>query len=326
MIRVSGAHRNSQTHRCLGQIPKETRRPIDYDLFGLHFRTAIPIPGVEPSAALPVGRPPICIDFGPVPLSIAAPSYKDSAVQVTGDEYLFHYPGLVRLYVQGGERIVVEAAPNADPVRLWTITLGVGASIAGFRRGHVPIHASAILTPKGCMAFAGQSGAGKSTTAAWLIRLGYQLHADDLCLADLSGDDVVVGRGIQELRLWDESIQALGWEDVQPFAVMPDIPKSVFRWAAASPRLAALRRVYVLEFADEAAEPGIYAIEGVQALQGLIDCLRLRPRILSTGPAEKAFEHLATLCRKVEMFRFVRPLDVRSSERWTHRLAEHFYE
>jgi hypothetical protein len=326
MIRVSGANRNSQTHRCLGQISKETRRPIDYDLFGLSFRTAIPIPGVQPAPALAAGSPAICIDFGPVPLSIGAPCYKDSIVQVTGDEYLFHYPGLVRLYVQGGERIVVEAAPDADPVKLWTITLGVGASIAGFRRGHVPIHASAILTSRGCMAFAGQSGAGKSTTAAWLLRLGYQLHADDLCLANVSGDEVVVGRGIQELRLWDESIQALGWEDVQPFALMPDVPKSVFRWAAPSPPLGTLRRMYVLKFADEAAEPGIYAMEGVQALQALIDCLRLRPRILSTGLAGRTFEHLTTLCRKVEMFRFVRPLDVRSSEGWTRRLAEHFYE
>ncbi len=221
---------------------------------------------------------------------------------------------------------MVEAAPDVDPVKLWTIILGVGASMAGFRRGHVPIHASAILTPKGCMAFAGQSGAGKSTTAAWLLRLGYQLHADDLCLANVSGDEVLVGRGIQELRLWDESIQALGWDEVQPFAVMPDIPKSVFRWAASSPRLGTLRRMYILKFADEAAEPGIYPMKGVEALRALVDCLRLRPRILSTGLAERTFENLTTLCRKVEMFRFVRPLDVGSSERWTHRLAEHFYE
>jgi hypothetical protein len=304
----------------------ETRLPIDYDLFGLNFRTAIPIPGVEPAATAAEEHAAIRIDFGPAPPSIPAPSYEDGNVQVTGDEYLFHYPGLVRLYVQGSTRIVVEAAPDADPVKLWTITLGVGASIAGFRRGYVPIHASAIFTPRGCLAFAGQSGAGKSTTAAWLIRLGYPLHADDLCLADLSGNDVTVGRGIQELRLWDESIQALGWEDVQPFAVMPDVPKSVFRWAARSPRLGKLRRIYVLEFAGEGAEPGIYAMTGVEALQALIDCLRLRPRILSTGLAERTFEHLTQLCRKVEMFRFVRPLDVRASERWAHCLVEHFNE
>ncbi len=323
---VSGANRNSQTHRCLGHITLETRLPIDYDLFGLNFRTAIPIPGVEPAAAVAEGRAAIDIDFGPVPLSIRAPCYEDSNVQVTGDEYLFHYPDLVRIYVQGGERIVVEAAPDADPVKLWTVTLGVGASIAGFRQGHVPIHASAILTPHGCMAFAGQSGAGKSTTAAWLIRLGYQLHADDLCLADLSGDEVLVGRGIQELRLWDQSIAALGWDDKQPFAVMPDVPKSVFRWAVPSPRLETLRRIYVLEFADEAAASGFYAMEGVQALQALIYCLRLRPCLLSTGLVERTFERLTTLCRRVEVFRFVRPLDVRSSERWIHRLVEHFYE
>jgi hypothetical protein len=233
---------------------------------------------------------------------------------------------LARVYVQGGERIVVEAATNADPAKLWTVILGVGASIAGFRRGHVPIHASAVSTPRGCVAFAGQSGAGKSTTAAWLISLGYPLYADDLCLADLSGNEVTVGRGIQELRLWDESIQALGWDDMQPFAVMPDVPKSVFRWTARSPRIDRLRRIYVLEFAQETVQPGIYAMEGVQALGALIDCLRVRPRILSTGLAERTFKHLTTLCRKVEMFRFVRPLDVHSSERWTRRLMEHFDE
>ena len=44
----------------------------------------------------------------------------------------------------------------------------------------LPLHASAIVTGKGITAFAGHSGAGKSTTAALLNSLGYELIADDI--------------------------------------------------------------------------------------------------------------------------------------------------
>lgn len=171
-----------------------------YHLFGLDFLSGKPIPGV-PLAGRVAADDAVRIEFGSVPGSIRAPEYADESVQATGSEYLLDFPKVGRIYVQGSERITIELAPDSDPTGMWQIVMGVGASIAGFRRGFVPIHASAVAHGDDCVAFAGQSTAGKSTIAALLTTLGYGLHADDLCLARWSDGRVDVGQGVQELLI-----------------------------------------------------------------------------------------------------------------------------
>jgi hypothetical protein len=48
------------------------------------------------------------------------------------------------------------------------------------QRGILPLHASAIVTEDGITAFAGHSGAGKSSLAASMSSLDYKLVADDI--------------------------------------------------------------------------------------------------------------------------------------------------
>jgi hypothetical protein len=294
-----------------------------YRFFGLNFISDRAIPGVPEVGALPPENT-IHIEFGDAPKGILAPGYEDESVQASGEEYLFRFPRIGRIYVRGGEHIIVEQVDGADEVVLWQVILGVGSSIAGFRRGLVPIHASAVVSGGHCVALAGQSTAGKSTLAALLNRLGYDLHADDLCLADCSGEHVMVGPGVPELRLCQEAAGMAGWQHIEPFARAPEAAKSVYRWKEPRHDSRRLVRIYVLEFASVGAEPGIYPITGLGALEALIDCLRLRLPLLLTGPAEKYFEVLTALSRQVAMFRFVRPCDLRQSRYWAEYLAWHF--
>jgi hypothetical protein len=294
-----------------------------YRLFGLNFISDRAIPGVPEMGEL-ARENAIHIGFGDAPIGIRAPEYEDDSVQANGEEYLFRFPKVGRIYVRGGERIIVEPVDGADEVVLWQVILGVGASIAGFRRGLVPIHASAVVSGDRCVALAGQSTAGKSTLAALLNRLGYSLHADDLCLADCSGEHVMVGAGVPELRLCQDAASMAGWENIEPFSRALEAAKSVFRWNDLSRASRRLLRIYVLEFAPAGAEPGIYPIIGLGALEALIDCLRLRLPLLLTGPAEKYFAVLTALSRQVAMFRFVRPRDLQQSRYWTEYLAAHF--
>jgi hypothetical protein len=306
------------------QSPATRRAGSRYDLFGLTFESAEPIPGLVSAPDAP-GDKVIRIEFGPVPQRIANPQFEDDAVQASAAEYLFNYPGVLRLYVERDKRIVVERLADCDPVRLWTIVLGIGASVTGFRRGYIPLHASSIVTAKGCIAFAGQTGAGKSTIAASLVKRGFELFADDLCLVqwDAAGRPII-GQGVPELRLWDDAVAALGWRGVAPFAVLPEIKKSVFRRAASRERFARLRRIYALEFSSPGVDPGIYPVHGIEALQAVISCLRLRLGLLPVGAAGNTFERLAAIGDQIEIFRFVRPLDHGHSAAWHDRLIEHF--
>lgn len=297
--------------------------PHRYLLFGLTFHSAESVPGLVEVGADNDARP-VTIEFGRVPDSIADPSYQDENVQASATEYLFTYCSLLRMYVAGDSRILVERLEECDQVRLWTLVLGAGSSIIGFRRGLVPLHASSVRVGDGCMALAGQTGFGKSTLAASLTDLGYTLHADDLCLLQPGDSDtVMVGGGIQEFRLWDDAVQTLAWNERKVFARMPNIAKSVFRQPQPAPSSLPLRRIYALEFADQAVAPGIYRIEGVAALQTLIWCLRIRLGLLTVGEQERTFETLTKVSRRVEMFRFVRPLDSKQLRPWSERLVSH---
>lgn len=294
-----------------------------YVLYGLSLVSAEPIPGlIESDCASDAGT--VEIRFGSVPDTIANPDYDDGAVQASATEYLCCYPGVLRLYHDGVDQIVVERLDGCNPSLLWTLVLGIGPSIAGFRRGFIPLHAAAMVAGEGCVALAGQSGFGKSTLAAALSELGFALHADDLCLIQPSRTgSPVVGSGVPELRLWDDAIATLGWTERAAFAATAVASKSVYRLAAARPRVLPLNRIYKLQFADEDAPAGIFPLHGLAALEALVGCLRLRLGLLPVGAKQQTFEALAAISTRVAIYRFVRPRDGAQLRPWSEQLAAH---
>lgn len=77
-------------------------------------------------------------------------------------------------------------------------------------RGVVSLHAAAVGDGKGAILFAGASGAGKSTVAAFLNKSGFDVLCDDLSVLDLSGSDIRVWRGRSLIKLWPASVSSLG--------------------------------------------------------------------------------------------------------------------
>jgi len=72
-------------------------------------------------------------------------------------------------------------------------------------KGGEALHVSAVLTPKGVVAFAGPAGTGKSTVTGSLLNVGYSLLSDD-CLALLKKDDGIYGvPAYPGLRLWGDA-------------------------------------------------------------------------------------------------------------------------
>ncbi len=94
-------------------------------------------------------------------------------------------------------------------------------------QGKQPLHASSVLTPEGLLAFVGPSGSGKSTTAAALMTEGYPVVADDCLLLNkhLETGAYIGVPAYPSLRLWDDSIEALGLVKVDEPALAKNIPK-----------------------------------------------------------------------------------------------------
>jgi hypothetical protein len=85
----------------------------------------------------------------------------------------------VRCLVQQGDTITLDLATGCDiaVARFFALSAGIGTLL--HQRGLIPLHAAAIQTSKGCVAFCGNAGDGKSTLAASLANAGYKLYTDD---------------------------------------------------------------------------------------------------------------------------------------------------
>lgn len=74
-------------------------------------------------------------------------------------------------------------------------------------RGHLAFHASAIAIDEGAILLTGDSGAGKSTTAAALSDWGCKILTDDIAVLDERSDGYWVQPGYPGLRLFPESVK-----------------------------------------------------------------------------------------------------------------------
>jgi hypothetical protein len=73
-------------------------------------------------------------------------------------------------------------------------------------RGRLILHASAIVTPDGAVAFLGASGLGKSTLAASFGRQGLPFLADDCLVLKEEGGRLLAIPSYPDLRLWPDSL------------------------------------------------------------------------------------------------------------------------
>lgn len=118
----------------------------------------------------------------------------------------------------GAQIRLVERAPQAGRDSVVECVLGVPVILSLALRGRWFLHASAVEIQGRVVAFAGRSGAGKSTIAAHLSREpGVKRVADDLLCYGAQGSMPVAMRGFPQLKLTPDQ-QPVG--PPQPFAAV----------------------------------------------------------------------------------------------------------
>lgn len=162
-----------------------------------------------PAAA---GPPDIVIRGGAVPRAAAAPIQQWAgdadatwmSISRATDGYHVTLPGLACLVAGDGRAITFEAAPDLDASTLDHLLLHQVLPLALSRTGRFVLHACAVATPAGAVAFLGESGAGKSTLAAAFCRRGFALVADDALAVDMNGATPAAWPTADGVRLWHD--------------------------------------------------------------------------------------------------------------------------
>jgi hypothetical protein len=139
------------------------------------------------------------------------------------------------------------------------------------RRERIVLHASAVLTSHGVIAFAGKSGQGKSTLAASLAREGHALVSDDCLVLRAEHGGWTAIPSYPGVRLWPTTIGEILREDTRSFDVAHYTVKRRLGETDVLPHAtgpAPLRRLFFL--ADDAGEVYLEKLSPGRAIMSLV--------------------------------------------------------
>lgn len=301
-------------------------RPLhDYTVFGLHIRSELQLPELAARQTESADAPDVHIRIGDTG-AVAEPRHVGPIFQVGVDDYRFEIRNTARYRVRQGKEIIVDpfTASSARNVRVFLLGTAFGALCQ--QRGLLPLHASAIDVDGQCVAFAGPSGIGKSTLAAYFHDRGYNVMSDDICVISLDAQ----GRprawpGIPRLKLWREAADALA-RDVT--ALEPD-QEGMEKYHFPTDRGARqtslpLRRLYILREARLSAQEGITQLTGTTAFEALLANTYRQFLLAPMGRTAAHFALCASLTKHTGVYSFGRrkAFDVFATE--AEKLERHF--
>ncbi|MDP9038416.1 MAG: hypothetical protein M3O02_03960 [Acidobacteriota bacterium] len=292
--------------------------------FLIASEVAFPELSAQGVAGAALGREPdVRVRLGRAPETIEGVVANETRWWASRTEYLQRVPRVATFYVRDGREVVVDPAPGAPPEDIRAYLLAPIFSQLCFQAGRYALHASSVRVGSGVAAFAGDSGAGKSTVAAYLTRGGGAAVSDDLCLLETETAEVRVIPVAPALKLWPSALRVLG----APIEGLPRVwsQEEKFRlpMSATEERLP-LREVVFLEWNDDGeAGVAIDPVGGVEATTRLLRLMHFEYLMKPTGRQAECFRLCGRLLGQVRTSVLRRPKDFGQMDRVMERLAEY---
>ena len=298
-----------------------------YRIGPLSLASELELPELEPvapSLALPV----VAIRLGRVPEQLSAPFAGDPSCEANTTEFLLRIPGVASYYVRDGVEVIVEAAEHAPAIDLRSYLLGSIFAAVCHQRGLLPLHASAIGTPRGTVAFLGHSGAGKSSLAAFLARRGHPVLADDICLIDpLAPLDSRVLPVAPWLKLWRTTLDALGESSAGLPRTFLDEDKYRYAMRAEQPAGTLAELLLLDDPAQSSAKPAVAPrferLTPALAIQSVLELTYQWWMVHATGQTAKYFLRCGQALEGVRVYRMHRPWGFGAMEATLDALEAH---
>jgi hypothetical protein len=138
-----------------------------------------------------------------------------------GQDYLLRFPDRADFLVRAdGREIRCHPRPKVPEATIRHLLLDQVVPLVISHRGGVVLHASAVTTRAGAVAFVGKAGQGKSTLSASFSKDGYPVLADDACAIEESAGRLFALPSYPGLRLWPDLAATLfdGASTLEPVA------------------------------------------------------------------------------------------------------------
>jgi hypothetical protein len=125
--------------------------------------------------------------------------------------YLLRFPELADFSVDAeGREIVCLTGREIPSHTIRHLLLDLVLPLVLSVRGRNALHATAVLTPAGVCAFTAPTGTGKSTLAASFLLAGNPVLSDDCLVLEEQDGQVLATPAYPGLRLWEDTLNALG--------------------------------------------------------------------------------------------------------------------
>lgn len=168
----------------------------------------------------------------------------------TNSGYLLRFPDVADFQIsRDGLSVMCSPAPDVTDAFPNHIYLNLVLPLAQSIQGKLVLHASAVEIAACAVAFAAESGRGKSTLAAGFATSGFRFLTDDALVIEVSGQDFQALPSHPSIRLWCDSEEALIAPGTETALTLESTSKARFlagRGIAFCDRPRPLRRVYFL--------------------------------------------------------------------------------
>lgn len=139
----------------------------------------------------------------------------------SADVAVLRWDNVGTFVVRYGKEIVILPADGVHESWIRGVLLGPVLAMLLRQLRFLVLHASAVAIGHEVMLFMGGSGWGKSTLAAALCRQGARLLSDDVTAIEMTRSRAMVIPGYPQLKLWPDSVRALG-QDPEAFPRLHD--------------------------------------------------------------------------------------------------------
>jgi hypothetical protein len=280
-----------------------------YRAFGLALASEIRLPELLPLPDHEAASPDITLRLGPLEAPESAKEH--GRYTRVRDELVYLYWDRVGAFrIRGGEEIQADPLPGAGEDQLRLLVLGPALAVCLHQRGLLVLHGSAVRfsfeEEDAAVAFLGDSGSGKSTTASALQARGHGFITDDLTVLDPGANtlEISVHPGYPRCKLRPEAIEPLGLNAESLPLISPDLRRSqTIAEFEATPL--PLRHVVSL---SKGSPIEARRLSRKEAFFELSRYLYLAPFLVSEERA-KRMGQLSEVARRIAVTRFTRPLE-----------------
>ncbi len=124
------------------------------------------------------------------------------------DYMQFSIPNVAVYYLKNSDEVLIEPLENTTEEAIVLYLEGLIFAIILMQKGMIPLHGSAINLAGNCIIILGDSGAGKSSLAAGLIKIGGKIITDDVIATKKINEKYYVLPSFPEQKLCGMSLEA----------------------------------------------------------------------------------------------------------------------